>query len=239
MKKNYKTIYENKLFGELKVLEYVNSKTVICKCSCGKIVSVYSSNLKSGNTKSCGCKNPSSSISLDIMNQRFGRLTAIKYLYSKNGLALWECLCDCGNLIIVQRPNLISGTTKSCGCYKIDNMLGENNTAWKNGVSKKNNIIRTSSESRIWRKNLLKLYKKCIKCKSNKKLEAHHINNFSEYENKRFILSNGVILCNSCHINFHKKYGYSNNSYTQLIEYCHGWLNLNTSYDVLNILNIE
>lgn len=26
--------------------------------------------------------------------------------------------CECGNIIVVRRNNLINGTTKSCGCYK-------------------------------------------------------------------------------------------------------------------------
>jgi hypothetical protein len=51
-------------FGRLTVLEY--SHTVIrdathserlmkCKCDCGKIYTVRTSSLKSGNCKSCGC----------------------------------------------------------------------------------------------------------------------------------------------------------------------------------------
>lgn len=46
-----------KKFGQLLVLEQDQNKKQhwLCKCDCGNIVSVKSDNLKSGNTKSCGC----------------------------------------------------------------------------------------------------------------------------------------------------------------------------------------
>lgn len=43
-----------KKFGRLEPMEYVNSKW-LCKCSCGNEKKVNSYDLRSGNTKSCGC----------------------------------------------------------------------------------------------------------------------------------------------------------------------------------------
>lgn len=59
--------------------------------------------------------------SIDITNQKFGRLTAIKTI-GKNKAAriLWQCRCDCGNETIVPTGDLRSGHTQSCGCYKVD-----------------------------------------------------------------------------------------------------------------------
>lgn len=57
---------------------------------------------------------------LDISGQRFGRLTAIKDVGSKNHSRLWEFQCDCGKIIITAGRSAISGNTKSCGCQKID-----------------------------------------------------------------------------------------------------------------------
>ena len=50
----------NQLFGRLKVIEYVGQTPKRrslwrCQCICGNEVIVEASNLKSGNTKSCGC----------------------------------------------------------------------------------------------------------------------------------------------------------------------------------------
>lgn len=32
----------------------------------------------------------------------------------------WLCLCDCGKETVVSPTNLLSGNTKSCGCYSVD-----------------------------------------------------------------------------------------------------------------------
>ena len=76
----------NKVFNYLKVLEIDTEKTSSeekdiywkCKClRCGNIISVKSSYLKNGSTKSCGCLAHDKSRELrgiDISNQIFGYL---------------------------------------------------------------------------------------------------------------------------------------------------------------------
>lgn len=54
----------------------------------------------------------------DISGQRFGRLVAVKYAFTKSHNSYWECLCDCGNLKIVAAHSLKRGNTTSCGCYR-------------------------------------------------------------------------------------------------------------------------
>ena len=57
----------------------------------------------------------------DLTNLIFGRLKVIKNIgTNKYGFALWECLCECGNTVIITSRNLISGHTKSCGCYSYE-----------------------------------------------------------------------------------------------------------------------
>ena len=57
----------------------------------------------------------------DLTNLTFGRLKVIKNVgTNKYGFALWECLCECGNTVIITSRNLISGHTKSCGCYSYE-----------------------------------------------------------------------------------------------------------------------
>lgn len=57
----------------------------------------------------------------DLTNLTFGRLKVIKNVgTNKYGYALWECLCECGNTAIITSSNLISGHTKSCGCYSYE-----------------------------------------------------------------------------------------------------------------------
>lgn len=55
---------------------------------------------------------------LDISNQKFGKLTAIKVVDYKANRRYWECVCECGNTSIVCTNKLKSGYTKSCGCDK-------------------------------------------------------------------------------------------------------------------------
>jgi hypothetical protein len=53
----------------------------------------------------------------DRTGQRYGRLVAIACVgRGKAGEVLWNCLCDCGNEIVVRGYCLTKGTTRSCGC---------------------------------------------------------------------------------------------------------------------------
>lgn len=54
----------------------------------------------------------------DLTGKQFGRLTVLQRSGSKGGNAAWECLCECGNKVIVKRNNLTRGTSKSCGCLE-------------------------------------------------------------------------------------------------------------------------
>lgn len=47
------------------------------------------------------------------INEKFGRLLVLKETNKKH---IFECLCNCGNTKYVQKSNLLSGNTKSCGC---------------------------------------------------------------------------------------------------------------------------
>ena len=85
----------------------------LCLCDCGNIIDVKLESLKDGNTTSCGCKH-----SPNLLNRRFGYLTVIKELPSKNKKRRWDCLCDCGNHTVLTSSKLLSGHTKSCGCLR-------------------------------------------------------------------------------------------------------------------------
>lgn len=54
---------------------------------------------------------------IDMTGQRFGHLSVVeRFGSSKDGKALWKCLCDCGNKCVVRSDCLSLGRTKSCGC---------------------------------------------------------------------------------------------------------------------------
>lgn len=121
-----------KRFGMLVVLKRVEKPKHLkkdgvywlCKCDCGNLHIVSSSNLVTGHTTNCGCikKQKTSERSLiDLTGMRFGRLVvagrADNYI-SPNGFqnTQWFCDCDCGNKVIVAQSNLRNGDTQSCGC---------------------------------------------------------------------------------------------------------------------------
>ncbi len=84
----------------------------LCECDCGNTVTVPTSNLTRGNSKSCGCRN-----TYDLSDMVFGRLTVL-YSVSDGGRKKWACLCDCGNQVSVVASSLLNGDTRSCGCLK-------------------------------------------------------------------------------------------------------------------------
>ena len=55
----------------------------------------------------------------DLTGQKFNRLLVLHRDEQTNRKGVyWICQCDCGNLKIVSSSHLISGHTKSCGCYQ-------------------------------------------------------------------------------------------------------------------------
>lgn len=98
-----------------------------CVCDCGTRFITSAFALKSPYEKCCkNCRTPKVD---DISGKRFGRLVAIRYAGKSNGKqTLWECKCNCGNSVIVHQQNLISGHTKSCGCYNREVSIERNTT---------------------------------------------------------------------------------------------------------------
>lgn len=53
----------------------------------------------------------------DLTGQRFGRLVVLGPIgHDSGGKIMWECLCDCQNIVVVQGGNLRQKFTQSCGC---------------------------------------------------------------------------------------------------------------------------
>ncbi|MCK5015416.1 MAG: AP2 domain-containing protein [Candidatus Omnitrophica bacterium] len=76
----------------------------------------------------------------DLTDQKFGRLTVIcRVENDKNGIAVWRCLCVCGNIKNIRGNNLVRGT-KSCGCLQ------------KESASKcfMTHGMRNTSEYKVW-----------------------------------------------------------------------------------------
>lgn len=138
-----KKIEINDKFGRLTVLEEVPreqrpspaGRYYLCQCECGRQKVVYGHNLKTGNTKSCGCLSRQiSSINNSInipVGSKFGKLTVIRRAAVRpGGEAFWRCLCDCGNECEVRSRDLRNGHTTSCGCNKLNALIDETNNKY-------------------------------------------------------------------------------------------------------------
>ena len=127
----------NKRFGKLLVLSQAeniqtpNGRSHVawnCQCDCGNIKIIRGECLRNGSTTSCGCiqsenrRQAGLGRKLPLEGKRFGRLIVIKDSGKREtrGGVLWECQCDCGNIILVSTSNLTreKEATVSCGCAK-------------------------------------------------------------------------------------------------------------------------
>lgn len=118
-------------FGYWTVLHRDRSRTRYhwCRCVCGTERSVYDGSLKNGTTKSCGCRgrgykaskrNPQDNVEVrekyeSYVGKKIGMLQVLSLNYAGG---YYICQCDCGKTVKVQKYNLISGNTTSCGCKR-------------------------------------------------------------------------------------------------------------------------
>ena len=66
----------------------------------------------------------------DLTGQKFGKLTAIERCEDKEWndgrrRPQWLCVCDCGNEVKVPALYLKNGHTTSCGCNRVENLIGQ------------------------------------------------------------------------------------------------------------------
>lgn len=96
----------------------------LCQCWCGNEIVVAYKSLNNGNTKSCGCYHSQSTKqrwsnyrkAQNYIGQKFGKLTAVKFIRIEKEAAVYLFHCDCGNDIELTMRAVKSGNTNSCGC---------------------------------------------------------------------------------------------------------------------------
>lgn len=208
-------------YGKLTVIDHgskkgLNGHSWICKCECGKISEVLGSNLnRKRGTKTCGCGRILRI--KDISNQIFGRLKVIKFIYSKNYRAIWECLCECGKLKNISIGDLQSGRTKSCGCLNKEinsKRVGPKSANWRFDLTEQERKERENKRTgcakcKEWREAIFKRDNYTCRLSGTTKSPfcAHHIEGWTKNPELRFVLDNGITLSEKIHKLFHHIYG--------------------------------
>lgn len=116
-------------FFKLIVIEQSTKKTKrvhwVCKCDCGNIIHVTTSDLNSGNAKSCGSHREKEKENL--IGKKFGRLTVISESFrgfakktSRQSRTYANVKCECGKTKRVQIYYLKNKHTTSCGCVQVE-----------------------------------------------------------------------------------------------------------------------
>jgi hypothetical protein len=206
-----------KKFGHLLVLERDFNKSkpgkvfYNCKCDCGNIVSVIAYQLRSGKTKTCGCKNR-----LALIGQKIGKWTVLDFIEIRNKKAYFSCRCECGNIREVVGALLRAGMTKCCAnCKQYGKKREKTYTELE--------IDRCRNKDHLFQQWAyhVKIRDKwrCIICKSKKIVQAHHLFAWAEYKELRYVLDNGVSLCRMCHEKFHSRYGKGRNTFIEFLEF--------------------
>lgn len=102
-----------------------------CRCDCGQTLQLPHSALVYDGKMSCGCEDRRSLKTQCLSGECYGKLTVVRNWREKpenaKAYRLCECLCVCGNTVIVKLRALASGHKKSCGC----NRRGAANHLWK------------------------------------------------------------------------------------------------------------
>lgn len=62
----------------------------------------------------------------NLTGQRFGKLLVVSRGENDNNRrCTWNCLCGCGKIVNVKSAYLVSGGTTSCGCSRVDSLVGK------------------------------------------------------------------------------------------------------------------
>lgn len=105
-------------------------------------------------------------------------------------------------------------------CIKVIHK-GENAYNWKGGYRSEREKFHSTYEAKKWLREVYKRDNYTCQCcgKNNTKLNAHHLNSFNWDKENRADVDNGVTLCKDCHVEFHKQYGYGDNTKEQYEEF--------------------
>jgi 5-methylcytosine-specific restriction endonuclease McrA len=201
--------------------DYTSSKkTARFMCFCGNDFIAHAGEVLRGKIRSCGCLKR---LSPDEVSRRINatKLELLdKYIDNKTKLRF---KCYCGNIFKTIPSSVFSGLTTSCGCYrKLIMPRGKNHYKYNSLLTDYDREDKRTNPKYIkWKKLVFERDEYiCQVCfQKGGKLNPHHLNSFHYFENDRYVLDNGITLCEDCHQDFHYMYGRKWNTKEEFKEY--------------------
>jgi hypothetical protein len=117
--------------------------SVLCRCDCGNTKEITCSNLRGGQSKSCGCNRVREKYQ-NLIGKTFGKLSVIGGAPYSGNHRMAKCLCACGNETTQQVHAIVDGRVVSCGCHRDEAFLERSTT---HGHARKGKV---SAEYRTW-----------------------------------------------------------------------------------------
>lgn len=145
------------------------------------------------------------------------------------------CVCSYCGKSFMRFPSQIKGkkyTYCDTNCKDKHNgelLSGEKHHRWNPDLTEEERLERRKCKEYLnWREAVYRRDRYTCQCCGDNKggnLVAHHILNFSEHEDLRTEVTNGITLCEKCHKEFHDIYGYTNNNKKQLDSFIQRYAN--------------
>ncbi|UUV46168.1 HNH endonuclease [Bacillus phage vB_BanS-Thrax2] len=224
--KLHKLITSIEELGYTLITHPVNAKSVISAyCKKGHIREAKIHNFLKFGCPECTGKNVKKNIEIcrSVFNSRGFRLIEDTYIDCKTPM---KYLCSCGEEKTASLDSIMNHDTDSCNKCKGKKVSGELAPNWQGGLTPKNSLLRRNSRYREWRTSVFIRDKYTCQCCNSVggNLRGHHILNFSDNEDIRYDINNGITLCDKCHDigqegSFHDIYGTYNNTKEQLEEF--------------------
>jgi hypothetical protein len=114
------------VFGRLTAVRSVSERggRWLFHCACGTEKELSRKHVTDGVTTSCGCWRQDVCAALggsrgrvaDFTGERFGYLTAVRFIETGKRGARWMFRCDCGTELVLNAKDIRYGHRKSCGC---------------------------------------------------------------------------------------------------------------------------
>ena len=113
-----------------------------------------------------------------------------------------------------------------CSNCKSSRILGENNPNYNANLTEEEREARKRLGFPGYRPFIKNVFirdnytcQHCGKYGTDRDIVVHHLNSWTDYPDQRIDIDNGITLCEKCHKEFHKQYGYGHNTKEQYEEW--------------------